>query len=87
MSSIKQSICQSLLGYLGKSSRFLVICSYYLQISNDYLCSFAVLYFDGIIELALYVALKRDPQAIALHFYKCGEPRDDTQGKEAFLLR
>eukprot|EP00795_Rhopilema_esculentum_P004293 gene4293-20493_t len=47
----------------------------------------SVRHFDGIIELALYAAVKRDPQNVALHYYKAGEPRDDTQGKEAFILR
>ena len=46
----------------------------------------AVRHFDGIIDLALYVASKQDPNRIALHYYKSGEPRDDVQGKEAFIL-
>ena len=38
-------------------------------------------------ELSLYAALKRDPQGLALHFYRNGEPRGDVQGEEAFIAR
>ena len=38
-------------------------------------------------ELSLYAALKRDPQGLALHFYRNGEPRGDVQGEEALISR
>ena len=38
-------------------------------------------------ELSLYAALKRDPQGLALHFYRNGEPHGDVQGEEAFIAR
>ena len=38
-------------------------------------------------ELSLYAALKRDPQGLALHFYRNGEPRGDVQGEEALIAR
>ena len=38
-------------------------------------------------ELCLYAALKRDPQGLALHFYKIDQPPSDTQGQEAFAAR
>ena len=46
-----------------------------------------VRFYEGVVELSLYSALKRDPQGLALHFYKNGEPRGDVQGEEAFLAR
>ena len=44
-------------------------------------------FYEGVVELSLYAALKRDPQGLALHFYKNGEPRGDVQGEEAFIAR
>lgn len=40
---------------------------------------------DSMMELSLYAALKRDPQGMALHFYRNGEPHGDMQGREAFI--
>eukprot|EP00794_Sanderia_malayensis_P007706 gene7706-8543_t len=44
-------------------------------------------YHDGIVELCLFVASKRDAKGVSLHFYHAGEPRDDIQGYEATTLR
>lgn len=44
-------------------------------------------FYEGMVELSLYAALKRDPQGLALHFYRNGEPRGDVQGEEAFIAR
>ena len=44
-------------------------------------------FYDGVVELSLYAALKRDPQGMALHFYRNGEPHGDMQGREAFIAR
>lgn len=38
-------------------------------------------------ELCLFAAQKRDPQGLALHFYKIDQPAGDTQGQEAFAAR
>ena len=48
---------------------------------------FPDLYYDGIVDLCLTIANKRDPLRIALHFYKSGEPREDVEGKEVFAAR
>lgn len=48
---------------------------------------FKVRFYDGVVELSLYAALKRDPQGMALHFYRNGEPHGDMQGREAFIAR
>ncbi|XP_023215500.1 nuclear pore complex protein Nup155-like [Centruroides sculpturatus] len=47
----------------------------------------AVHYYDGIVDLCLSAAQKRDPQNIALHYYNNGEPPDDNQGLQAYLNR
>lgn len=41
----------------------------------------------GVVEIALASAQKRDPQGLALHFYKNGEPPEDVQGMQAFISR
>lgn len=41
----------------------------------------AVHAYIGVVEVCLSAASKRDPQNLALHFYKNGEPNEDTQGK------
>jgi len=46
-----------------------------------------VRFYEGVVELSLYAALKRDPQGLALHFYRNGEPHGDAQGEEAFIAR
>ena len=48
---------------------------------------FVVRFYEGVVELALYAALKRDPQGLALHFYRNGEPHGDIQGEDAFIAR
>ena len=44
-------------------------------------------FYEGVVELSLYAALKRDPQGLALHYYRNGEPRGDVQGEEALIAR
>lgn len=44
-------------------------------------------FYEGVVELSLYAALKQDPQGLALHFYRNGEPRGDVQGEEALIAR
>lgn len=39
------------------------------------------------VDLCLQAAVKCDPQGLALHFYRNGEPHGDVQGEEAFLAR
>ena len=53
-------------------------------------CSFALLlvrFYEGVVDLCLQAAVKCDPQGLALHFYRNGEPHGDVQGEEAFLAR
>ena len=38
-------------------------------------------------EVCLAAACRRDPQNLALHFYKNGEPMEDQQGLQAFIAR
>ncbi|XP_013406007.1 nuclear pore complex protein Nup155 [Lingula anatina] len=47
----------------------------------------SVRYYDGIVDLCLTAASKRDPQGLALHHYKNGAQPEDTQGWQAFSLR
>ncbi len=47
----------------------------------------AVHSYIGVLEIALAAASKRDPQGLALHYYKNGEPNEDQQGMDAFLMR
>ena len=44
-------------------------------------------FYTGIVDLCLTAASKRDPQALAVHFYKQGEQLDDMQGTQAFRAR
>ncbi|GFS70486.1 nuclear pore complex protein Nup155 [Nephila pilipes] len=44
-------------------------------------------FYHGIIDLSLCCAQRRDPQGLALHYYKNGEPQDDHQGQQAFANR
>ena len=56
-------------------------------IVNVSFCCAAVRFYEGIVELALHEANKRDAQGLALHFYGNGEPHADIQGEEAFIAR
>ncbi|XP_019645345.1 PREDICTED: nuclear pore complex protein Nup155-like isoform X1 [Branchiostoma belcheri] len=44
-------------------------------------------FYDGVVELSLNSAQRRDPQGLALHHYRSGEPPEDTQGSMAFTAR
>ncbi|XP_054719689.1 nuclear pore complex protein Nup155-like [Uloborus diversus] len=44
-------------------------------------------FYNGIVDLCLCCAQRRDPQGLALHYYKNGEPQDDQQGMQAFINR
>ena len=44
-------------------------------------------YTEGVVELALCSARHKDPQNLALHFYKSGQPQDDIMGQRAFVER
>ncbi|KAJ8305762.1 hypothetical protein KUTeg_016307 [Tegillarca granosa] len=56
---------------------------------DDATCSkFAVVHFyEGIVDLCLTVAHKRDPQKLALHYYRSGEPVEDVSGMSAYMSR
>ena len=43
--------------------------------------------YTGAVEICLAAAQKRDPQGLALHYYKNGEPMEDQQGLQAFMAR
>jgi nuclear pore complex protein Nup155 len=47
----------------------------------------AVHSYVGVLEICLAAAAKRDPQGLALHYYKNGEPNEDQQGMQAYLAR
>ncbi|XP_074610935.1 nuclear pore complex protein Nup155-like [Acropora palmata] len=59
------------------------------EINLEGICSMfeSVRFYEGIVELALHEANKRDAQGLALHFYGNGEPHADIQGEEAFIAR
>lgn len=44
-------------------------------------------YYEGIVDICLCIAQKRDPQNFALHFHKNGEQPEDSQGKQAYMSR
>ena len=50
-------------------------------------CFFLARFYDGVVDLCLSAAAKRDPQNLALHYYKNGEPPEDVQGKTVFMAR
>ncbi|KAL4683872.1 hypothetical protein H8959_021566, partial [Pygathrix nigripes] len=43
-----------------------------------------VRFYEGVVELSLTAAEKKDPQGLGLHFYKHGEPEEDIVGLQAF---
>ena len=47
----------------------------------------SVRFYPGIVDLSLTAASKRDPQNLALHFYRNNEPPEDVQGMHAFSAR
>ncbi|XP_030048906.1 nuclear pore complex protein Nup155 [Microcaecilia unicolor] len=46
-----------------------------------------VRFYEGVVELCLTAAEKKDPQGLGLHFYKNGEPEEDALGLQAFQER
>ncbi|ERE82523.1 Nucleoporin [Cricetulus griseus] len=46
-----------------------------------------VRFYEGVVELSLTAAEKKDPQGLGLHFYKHGEPEDDVVGLQTFQER
>lgn len=47
----------------------------------------SVRFYEGVLELCLTAADKKDPQRLGPHFYKNGEPEDDRAGQQAFQER
>ncbi len=47
----------------------------------------SVRFYSGVVDLALTAASKRDPQDLALHFYRNNEPPEDVLGSQAFAAR
>uniref|UniRef100_A0A8C5EGR8 Nuclear pore complex protein Nup155 n=1 Tax=Gouania willdenowi TaxID=441366 RepID=A0A8C5EGR8_GOUWI len=54
-----------------------MVCSQYRQVR----------FFEGVLELCLTAADKKDPQRLGPHFYKNGEPEEDKVGQQAFQER
>ncbi|XP_075040329.1 nuclear pore complex protein Nup155 [Mixophyes fleayi] len=46
-----------------------------------------VRFYEGVVELCLTAAEKKDPQGLGLHFHKHGEPEEDSAGLQAFQDR
>ncbi|KAM4708363.1 nuclear pore complex protein Nup155 [Discoglossus pictus] len=46
-----------------------------------------VRFYEGVVELCLTAAEKKDPQGLGLHFHKNGEPEEDAMGLQAFQQR
>uniref|UniRef100_A0A7N6F9K5 Nucleoporin 155 n=1 Tax=Anabas testudineus TaxID=64144 RepID=A0A7N6F9K5_ANATE len=54
-----------------------LVCSQYRQVR----------FYEGVLELCLTAADKKDPQRLGPHFYKNGEPEEDRVGQQAFQER
>ncbi|KAK5879013.1 hypothetical protein CesoFtcFv8_024365 [Champsocephalus esox] len=54
-----------------------LVCSQYRQVR----------FYEGVLELCLTAADKKDPQRLGPHFYKNGEPEEDGAGQQAFQER
>lgn len=52
-----------------------------------FITMFLVRFYEGVLELCLTAADKKDPQRLGPHFYKNGEPEDDRTGQQAFQER
>lgn len=50
-------------------------------------CPHPVRFYEGVVELCLTAADKKDPQKLGLHFYRNGEPEEDASGQQAFQER
>lgn len=46
-----------------------------------------VRFYRGIVDLSVTAATRRDQQALALHYYKNGEPIDDLLGRQGYMER
>ncbi|PIN97801.1 hypothetical protein AB205_0201700 [Aquarana catesbeiana] len=46
-----------------------------------------VRFYEGVVELGLTAAEKKDPQGLGLHFHKNGEPEEDAAGLQAYQER
>lgn len=66
---------------LRKSTDSLVVSS------EHWLFSPSVRFYEGVVELSLTAAEKKDPQGLGLHFYKHGEPEEDVVGLQTFQER
>lgn len=44
-------------------------------------------FYEGVVELGLTAAEKKDPQGLGLHFHKNGEPEEDAAGLQAYQER
>lgn len=60
-----------------------------LQLNVPIICSYfqAVHCYSAIVDLCLTAAAQKDPQGIALQYYRTGEPHEDQQGFQAYMDR
>ncbi|KAL2087750.1 hypothetical protein ACEWY4_016578 [Coilia grayii] len=54
-----------------------LVCTQYRQVR----------FYEGVVELCLTAAEKKDPQRLGPHFYRHGEPEEDVAGQQAFQER
>ncbi|XP_063068284.1 nuclear pore complex protein Nup155 isoform X2 [Engraulis encrasicolus] len=54
-----------------------LVCTQYRQVR----------FYEGVVELCLTAAEKKDPQRLGPHFYRNGEPEEDLAGQQAFQER
>ncbi|KAJ1526290.1 hypothetical protein ONE63_009443 [Megalurothrips usitatus] len=44
-------------------------------------------WYEGVLQLCVAFATKLDPKDVAVHYYRNGEPNEDTEGCQAFMAR
>ncbi|TRY66457.1 hypothetical protein DNTS_035000 [Danionella cerebrum] len=62
---------------ISHSTDLTLVCSQYRQVR----------FYEGVVELCLTAADKKDPQKLGLHFYRNGEPEEDASGQQTFQER
>ena len=75
--SLSHSLCLQHFSQVTHQVNLSAVCSKYQQVA----------YYEGVIELCTCAASRMDPQGLALHYYKSGQPQDDIFGQRSFLER
>lgn len=73
--TLKESLC--LYQQISHHTDLPLVCTQYRQVR----------FYEGVVELCLMAADKKDTQGLGLHFYKNGEPEEDEMGQKAFQER